>query len=373
MRSSPTAAGQARLPRASCPRRSRGARPLFRPFRRATTPAVLCALAVVLPASGQTPEATAHDTHPAIDGAGESILLEFAWPEGLTAEVEMRQRRVEGHDGHETDITTRSRYRMTVRGHPRGLAIIQDDGRLLEVNGQPPGESVGPVGAALASLAGAGTTYVVSEDGMLLEVADAGRTAEAIQRALEPHLEQASADASQSLRTLFEGAATEQSLTAAAAERWNSMVWFWAWEEFEPDAVYAFEADAPSPLLPGVSVPMEYRLGFLRRVPCYEGAPADSCVAVEGQTTSDRDAVVALVARYLEGLARALGDAPDVDVQEARQESLFSVVLEPATMIPHEFRTSRSMSMRVRVGEESNTTTQVDEIILSFRYSTPLD
>ncbi|HSM36434.1 MAG TPA: hypothetical protein VK837_08575 [Longimicrobiales bacterium] len=307
---------------------------------RATTLALLCAWPALLPASAQTPDAAAHETQPASDGAGEPVLLEFAWPEGLTAEVEMRQRRVEGHDGQESDVTTRSRYRMTVRAHPRGLAITYGDGRLLEVDGQPPDESVGAVGTALASLAGAGTTYVVSEDGMLLEVEDAG-------------------------------GASEQALAATAAERWNSMVWFWAWEEFEPEAVYAFEADAPSPLLPGVAVPMEYRLGFLRRVPCYAGAPADSCVAVEGQTTSDREVVRGLVARYLEGLVQALGEAPEVDVEDARQESLFSVVLEPATMIPHEFRTSRSMSMRVRVGQESNTTTQIDEIILSFRYPAP--
>lgn len=300
-------------------------------------------------------------------GAAEAVWLEFAWPVGLAAEVDVDRRILRRIGGADSVVTMRSRYRMTVRAHPRGLAIAHTDGELTSFEADPELPPDNPMRAVFAGLLGEDATYIVSPDGMLLEVEGLDRSAEAMRGALAP---QSGDSAVAAARAEHAGAAALSTgmLESAAAEQWGSLVWFWAWEEFRPDSVYTFSAEVPNPIVPGAGIDLQYRVGFLRFVPCVEAAAPDSCVRVETRARPTADALAALA----EGWASVAADAAGADpaaVSSFDQERTFSVVLEPSTMVPYEFRSVQSLTAATNVNGTAGRDERVDETVMTFRYA----
>lgn len=304
--------------------------------------------------------------------SADAVWLEFAWPVGLSADVEATQRIVRRRGGSDSDVTVRSRYRMTVRDHPRGLAVHHSDGALTGLQSEPQLDSDDPLVAMLEDLSELTSTYIVSDDGMLLDVEGLERGTEALREAFEPLGGEPDRVPGALTPAEPRGASiSADAVKAAVAERWGSMVWFWAWEEFQPDSVYTFTAEVPSPMMPELIVPMEYRIGFLRLVACHEGAAPDSCVHVEARTVPDPAGVPDFLERFVAGLAGAHGEE-SFQVDAYDQESRFGVTLEPATMIPHEFRMTRSVSVATTENGESDLDTRFDETVLTFHYGAPI-
>lgn len=302
------------------------------------------------------------------------VWLEFAWPVGLSADVDMEQRMVRGEGGGESDVTMRSRYRMTVRDHPRGLAVDHSGATLVGLDAVPPLEAEDPLAAMYESLPELSSTFIVSDDGMLLDVEGLERGTEALRRALEPVSEELrDVPGAEAVNEMLAASLSVDAMKATAAELWASMVWFWAWEEFEPDSVYTFAAEVPSPVMPDLIVPMAYEVGFLRRVPCLEGAAADSCVHLEARTFPDPATMAGFIEDFAGRLASLLADTVALGVDAYEQENRFGVTLEPASMIPYEFRMSRRARVRLSVDGEPSTSLRIDETVLRFRYGAPVD
>ncbi|HUG02363.1 MAG TPA: hypothetical protein VML95_10890, partial [Longimicrobiales bacterium] len=334
--------------------------------------ALIALLAATFPADARAQEGAqegaqerAQEEVPVSAGA---VWLEFAWPVGLSADVEATQRIVRRRGGADSDVTVRSRYRMTVRDHPRGLAVDHSDGALTGFQSDPPLDSDDPLVATLEDLSDLTSTYIVSDDGMLLDVEGLERGTEALREAFEPLVGEPDRVPGAAAPTERRGAAiSADAVKAAVAERWGSMVWFWAWEEFQPDSVYTFTAEVPSPMMPELIVPMEYRIGYLRLVACHEGAAPDSCVHVEARTVPDPASASDFLERFVAELAGSHGEE-SFQVDAYDQESRFGVTLEPATMIPHEFRMTRSVSVATTENGESDLDTRFDETVLTFHY-----
>lgn len=300
------------------------------------------ALAVLLPGAAASAEAQQQAAPAAVldsARAAAPVWLEFAWPVGMAADVDVTRRvTLMGIDA-DSEVTVHSRFRMTVRDHPRGLAVDRSEARVVRIDDAPNANDARPEIDLDESPPEPGSTYIVSDDGMLLDV---------------------------------EGSPSED-VRAMAAELWASLVWFWAWEEFAPDSVYRFASDAPSPLRPSLSVPVLYEFGSLRRVPCFQGAPAESCVHVEAQVSSEPDAQPAFLRALADSLAAAADGGNAFTLDSYEQESAFSVTLEPASMIPHEFRMRRGFALVTSEGEERAEAGRIDELVLSFHYAPPPD
>ncbi len=327
--------------------------------------------------SGQPAGAQSRPTTDQVAGstaADEAVWLEFAWPVGLSADVDMEQHVVRGEDEDASDVTTRSRFRMTVRDHPRGLAVDLSGARLVGFEAVPPVAEADPVAAVYRALAEMSSTYIVTDDGMLLDVEGLERGTETLRRALEPVAgELGERPGAAAVKELLAASLSVDALEASAADLWASLVWFWAWEEFRWDSVYTFTADVPSPAVSDLVVPMAYEVGFLRMVPCYEGAAPDSCVHLEARTSPDTEAMATFMGELAGRLAATMSDSVAIVVDAYEQENSFAVTLEPSSMIPHEFRMSRRARVRLSVGGRSDGSSRLDEVVLRFRYATPLD
>lgn len=339
----------------------------LRPFAFALT--LASGAAVPSPAVPQQDTAAHQETVPQQDTAAhQGVWLEFAWPVGLSADVETARRIVRRGGGEDSDVTVASRYRMTVRDHPRGLAIDHTRGEVTSIEAEPELPADHPLRALHAGLAGVDATYIVSSDGMLLAVEGVERGADA----LDPDPASAAGDsvAAAPPRALASSQVSDGLLESIAGEQWGAMIWFWAWEEFHTDSVYSFHAERPSPTAPGADASFEYRVGFLRHVPCRAGDPPASCVRLEARARPTADALQQMA----EGWALAIADGEGIGSAEATsfdQESTFSVVLEPSTMVPHEFRMRSSITAATTVDGTPTLDERVDETVMTFRYPGP--
>jgi hypothetical protein len=313
-----------------------------------------------------SPAAVAQDV---VDQAA-AVTLEFAWPVGLSADVETEHRIVRRDRSQSLDVTVDGHYRMTVREHPRGLAVVQTDGAVTAVRSDPElprDDSFRLIG----SLPVVDATYIISDDGRLLEVEGMERSTAALRDAFAQIL--AGADTA-SGPWPFAGPAgaslSAEALRSAAVERWGAMIWFWAWEEFRPDSVYTFTAEVTDPALPSEKVPVRYRVGFLQEVACRADAAPASCVQVEARVRPDPEALARMRERWASAAAEAAG-APSASVTAFDFEILISVILEPSTMVPHEFRTRQATTAETTVDGTSGVDERLDETVTTFLYGSP--
>jgi hypothetical protein len=125
----------------------------------------------------------------------------------------------------------------------------------------------------------------------------------------------------------------------------------WADADWELDAVYELDADEPSPLLPGLEIPMHYEFGVARRVACdmalhatsptTVNTPADTaCVELLLSSSADQEAVRTVVQQFLQSLCP--GDAPSSASIETRQaEHEVILIAEPGSLRPYALEVSK--------------------------------
>lgn len=304
-----------------------------------------------------------------LDEPDAPILLEFGWQPGMTATVEVAQRTLRrGQGASDTDMTLRSTYRMEVAEHDEGLLVRNFGGSLREMVSDPPMQPGNPLRLMFEAMQGIESAYVVSADGELLEVRGGDEAAAAFRASLSPLFD--SIGGQEELAPMvatFEGLVSPDAMTASATEQWMGMVWVWAWEELEEGAVYAFEGEEPSPLVPDVVIPMDYEMGFLEYVPCTEESTASECVQVELYSYPDPEAVKELMARWVERMG-ALMQGASLVFDEFDQENRIQVVLNPTDLVPYAYRTSKLVRGVIREDGEASEFARLDESELLFRY-----
>lgn len=341
-----------------------------------TAPSVLTVLllAAFVPAEvhAQLPDSTA-----AADSV-ETLLLQFDWPVGLTADVEAVTRREQG-DQPPTEIL--QRYVMEVLpGVEEGELLVRHrNGEMTDflVDGEAVSLEDNPMVGLLRALSRAEVDYRVSEEGEFLGVADFEETRRELDTFIQSMLgaldsmaaasgnPAGSGEALAGIRGMMENMASEEALMTAYADSWSSMVWFWAWEEFDLGYSYLLDSETPSPLVPGLVIPMEVEAGVYERAPCHDGAPEDSCVVLEFLSTPDAEAALPALRDFLQSL---MGPDEAVEVASMVQENFIQVISEPGTLIPHRMITSQVTEMELSADGESEVVRQVQEVEVTFRY-----
>jgi hypothetical protein len=316
--------------------------------------------------------ALAVQERPANDAEAQSdsvVVLTFGWRPGLSADVTMIQRMVRRGEGTDSDVTIRSTYRMDVSDHESGLLVLNHDGKLEGLESVPELPPDNLLHQLYDALSGVDVGYVISTDGELLDLIGATEAADAFRAAMTTVFDSAaSTEELAPLMQAFEQMLTPEAMMTSAAEQWASMIWTWAWEEFEEGAVYGAEGEAPSPLLPDIAIPMEYELGFLERVRCMEGSEAaEECVRVELYSYPDPESVKSIMDEFMQRVGTALGEGA-VEFKSFEQENHVEVVLDPTTMVPFRFRTSKAISGVMAQNGADTPFSRLDESELVFRY-----
>ncbi|HEX7091033.1 MAG TPA: hypothetical protein VF192_12905 [Longimicrobiales bacterium] len=238
----------------------------MRPARRTRLP-LLAALLAALPAPAAAQEP---------DARPDTVRLRFGWPAGTVATVEttrFRERITERTD----TLAGSATYRMQVREHDSGLAIIYDS---VSITAAP--RVTGDLAAFQAvaeQLAGMVPNYIVGRGGEFLRIEDVAAIKARMDSLFAPAF--AAMDSTGKARAIFDSMLSEQALEALAAQEWNTLVGMWVDADLELEAVYGFEEEAPIPLLPGESVRMVSEFAIIGRLPCTEDSLTPDCVEIQ--------------------------------------------------------------------------------------------
>ncbi|HSG48569.1 MAG TPA: hypothetical protein VLA43_12190, partial [Longimicrobiales bacterium] len=167
------------------------------------------------------------------------------------------------------------------------------------------------------------------------------------------------------LRQMMATASSEETLTQGFAEQWGGMVGFWAGAELDLGYTYVMETEEPSPLIPGLVVPMEIEFGAYERTPCHDEAAPDSCVLLEFVSVPDAEVAGPAVEGWLRQI---MGPSVDFTLLSMVQENVIQVVVEPGTLIPHAYYTSRVVEMEMEISGAIQGERREDETEVFFRY-----
>lgn len=288
-----------------------------------------------LPAAIVAQEAE-YDEPPATvpDSAGEIVTLRFDWPEGLSAQIDFSQRRIQRRGIGADTLDMTATYRMRVEKHPRGL-LMRTEGtepiRLSDTNADR--ESL--MRDLVVRLNSLVLSSIVSEDGTLLDVEGLGRMRDAAWVSLEPLMRELGPLAPE-FRKIMQEVMSDEVMLAAANEDWNAIVGFWVDAELEAGWTYESQFDAPLMMYPERVIPYDQEFSFYGRVDCDTGEAFSTgdCVELFLTTRPNETALAAAIAEILPPL---LVDGQPVGGPRMRLEVEHYVKLraEPDGLLPH--------------------------------------
>jgi hypothetical protein len=289
-------------------------------------------LALTRPAYGQT--------------KADSVSLRFAWPVGMTARVEQAWTRTQVGPQRNDSVTVRSRYRLTVSAHPKGRLVQSDSFVITSLPAVASNRRAGDVDPQqfLARLGSIQPSYVVSTDGEFVGIEGVERTKRVLDSLFAPMLRELK-DAPAELKALMQNAISPQTLTASAAQEWNALAGTWVGADWEVGEAYEASSEEPSPLIPGLKIPMRHEFSAAKRVPCTEGESTPRCIRLEMISEPDSVALRKVMTDFMAKVA-----PKDVDVRAALQSmrvaNELTVVADPRDLRPYAMALVRTVEVQ---------------------------
>ncbi|MDX1576595.1 MAG: hypothetical protein R3285_10400, partial [Kiloniellales bacterium] len=111
--------------------------------------------------------------------------------------------------------------------------------------------------------------------------------------------------------------------------------------------------------------PMRSTFQFVQRVPCNGDKSGKDCVELEMRTFIDPEGLAAAVEAFV---AKLPGDQPAPRIEELRQETVVRLISEPGTLLPHLLETSTRSATTVSVGDQSQSSSQIEEKRFVYTY-----
>jgi hypothetical protein len=291
----------------------------------------------------------------------DSVSLRFAWPVGMTARVDQEWTRMQVGPQRNDSITMRSRYRLTVSAHPKGRLIQSDSFAITSLPAaanRRPGD-VDPQ-QFLARLGSVQPSYVVSTDGQFVEIEGVERTKRVLDSLFAPMMREM-ADAPTELKALLQNVTSPQTLTATAAQEWNAVAGTWVGADWKVGEAYEASSEEPSPMMPGLKIPMRHEFSAAERVPCAEGESARRCIRLEMISEPDSAALRKVVTDFMAKLA-----PKDANVlaafQSMRVANELTVVADPRDLRPYSVALVKTVEVQGAGGpnEPAGRTRRVD-------------
>lgn len=296
--------------------------------------------------------------------AQDTISLRFAWPERVTARVEAQRIRARLAEDRMDSVVVAVTYTMRGEPHPEGRVIRYSDFLFGDLAERLEADARMMLDRAVAMVPG----LIVSDEGEFVRLEDVASLRAQLDTLLEPIVrelptDERGAETLASIRNMV----TDEALEASAADEWNTIVGHWLDADLELGAEYAYEAVAPFPILPGVTLRYEHQFAVTRRVPCTETSSAESCVEVVMFSAPDPDATAEVMERFYRQITRSAEETDQPIFDELLLEDTVTLVLEPATLLPHSVTIARQVSGRsIAPGEPEQEFYQVD--LRSWRY-----
>jgi hypothetical protein len=149
---------------------------------------------------------------------------------------------------------------------------------------------------------------IVSPDGEFLRIGDVSKIREAMMEFIDTIKQKApGASAPPNLMKLLENMTSEPVLTQLAAAEWQSFIGAFIGFTGKVGDRTEFDSEEPSPMVPGLNIPMRTTFALLRRAPCEAGRAPDSCVVMQVKSVVAPGAMQLVMKRLLEGVKEMQG------------------------------------------------------------------
>lgn len=295
---------------------------------------VLVPLALAAPGShANDPDAGNMDPHL------EDVRLEFGWKPGMGCDVTWRASRTglgEGRDGLRAGTST-----LRVEPHEEGLLV-----RHLPADGEPVKER-DPYAGLLDEVAQGVPDFVVALDGSYRKVQDIAAWRVQVRGAVAPLAQTLEGDARARYDALTERLTTGPTLATQVRRYWDKDVGLWLGQKLPAGSSAMAVVDAPSALMPDVSLSWMSSLRLVKWVRCEEQDPTESCVLLEESSRARESDLRTAVTAYTQAFA---GFGVDVGTPQVKAVSLtrkVSFVAEPETLVPHRYEEESRLHVEV--------------------------
>ena len=293
----------------------------------------------------------------------ETIALTFDWPAGLRGKVAFSARTSKMQNGQSQDLAMAGRYEFTT--------VDASDGLLIEfhnVETEVENAGSGPQAMIQKYMAEATSTppsYVVGHDGEFLRVEGLAEFRQSILDGMSEALSEFPSQTRDQIMQTMAGVFSKEQVEVSLVSEWNSTVGTWLNAEMDEGDVYELTYSQAVPAFGNMEVPMRSTFEFKRRLPCNGEEDAKNCVELEARTFVDPDGLSAAVEAFLAQIPSGQ-IAPRID--DLQQETVIRLISEPGTLLPHLMETSTHTTTTISVGEETQTSSRMEEKHFVYTY-----
>jgi hypothetical protein len=287
--------------------------------------------------------------------------LKFNWPDRMTSTVTLRSK--SNKRGEVTQFSVRAV--TTVR--PLGEDHLLISGKVTDKKFSPALKDKGK-GNYLERVLKEATIdvpdYVVDCAGDFVRIENLAPYQKRIEDALVNGLPEGPTEARAKAQQLVRSLVTEETLSAAVQDEWNTTVGNWADGSYVPGERYELQQTYQSPALGDQTFPMQVTQQLAGRQACRTGAAANSCVRlVQTSRVSDPAFVKAMSAFVRKAVAA------EVSVDKAEVLKTVEVIADPKTLLPYRTVVKETKTFVVSAkGEASKTSEETEESVTKYSY-----
>jgi len=287
--------------------------------------------------------------------------LTFDWPERMSSTVTLRSK--SNKRGEVTQFSVRAV--TTVRPLGEGQLLIS--AKVTDKKFGPPVKDKGKADYLQRVLQEATTDipdYVVDRDGEFVRIENLApyqkRIEDALVNGLPEGPREARAKAQQLVRTLM----SEETLSAAVQDEWNSTVGNWADGSYVPGELYELQQVYRSAALGDQTFPMRVTQQLAGRQACRKGAAANSCVRLVQTSRVSDPAFVQAMSAFVRKTVGAEGS-----VDKAEVVKMVEVIADPKTLLPYRTLVKETKTFTVSAkGEAPRSSEEIEETVTTYSY-----
>ncbi len=273
-------------------------------------------------------------------GAADAVSLNFAWPEGLQANVEFESWSRRSTDGRNEDVGVTGQYAFTTSRAGQDLLIEFGD---VQTQVDSPSTDIRAMMTNfIAKAVSVPPSYVVANDGSFRRLEGLDRFRRNMLDGLDDAFTEFPPQIRDQVVRVLDSVLTDEQLQASIASEWNQAVGAWLGADLDRGDLYELSYEETVPAFNNVTVPMRSTFKFVERVPCNGDSPERRCVKLEMRSFVDPEGLAAAIESFLSQLP-AGQDRPQIEAM--RQESVVRLVTEPDTLIPHLMESAKHTEM----------------------------
>lgn len=286
-------------------------------------------------------------------GIGKPVAVKFQWPAGMTATIETERSKTQSTPAGQKTTGTGIKYRMHVAAHPQGRLITFDHFEPLRTVFK--GDEAAVFQELMSSMM---PSLIVNTRGDFVRVTNID-TIRAFMREFMAELKAKAGGAAipPNIQAMLDEMASEKVLSSLARQDWDVIAGAWAGFTGKIGEFEEVDSEEPSPMVPGVTIPMRTRFGAARQTPCEPGRAPDSCVVMQLRSVIAPGAMASVVRRLLQGAK----DMDGVTFDRFDVTTEINVIVEPQTGKPFRITQTRRADMTMRMGAQAATVTQTEQ------------